>query len=409
MHNDPEEEKNAGGEVQMTGSSVEPRNGISIEWLWRLLVIQVGVISISIAASSLAFGLSLCFVLYLTATERRWLFHRTTLDYFFLAYVVVELVTTALAVYPAQAFLNTKRLLLISIVYLVPLAFDSRMRIVNGLLAIVGIVAALSVVEVGYYYLEQESRLMIFQHYMTTGGLKMIVCLITLPFVLDSRTPSYFRKWAAGFFVPIFIALLLTNTRSSWVGFVGGFVVFSFLKSKKLFLALLALIVLFFLLAPTQQVQRAKSIVNIADRTNHSRLVMWSTGLKIFADHPLLGVGDSDLHEIYVNYRSPDDPEGGGHLHNNYVHLLVTLGSVGLAVVLAMFIRILVLEYKIFAKVHEDWLFGSVALGAAGVFVGFLLNGVFEWNFGDHEIMVFVWFTVGLAIAADGLWVKERA
>ena len=393
----------------MSEAPVEQRERISLEWLWRLLVIQVGVISVSIAASSIAFGLSLCLVLYMSVAGRRWLFRRTTLDYFFLAYVVVEFVTTALAVYPSQAFLNTKRLLLISIVYLVLLAFDSRERIVNALLAIVGVVAALSVVEIIYYYLEQESRLMIFQHYMTTGGLKMIVCLIALPFILDSRTLPYFRKWVSAFFVPIFIALLLTNTRSSWVGFVGGFVVFSFLKSKKLFLALLAFFLLFFLFAPTQQVQRAKSIVNLADRTNHSRLVMWSTGLKIFADHPLLGVGDSDLHDVYVNYRSPDDPEGGGHLHNIYIHLLVTLGSVGLAIVLAMFVRIVFLEYKIFTKVREDWLFGSVALGAVGVFVGFLLNGIFEWNFGDHEIMVFVWFTVGLAAAADGLWVKEHA
>ena len=409
MHNDPKQEKIAGGEPAMTASTDELRDAGSLEWLWRLLVIQVGVISVSIAFSSMAFGLSLCLVLYISVAGRRWLFHRTTLDYFFLAYVVVELVTTVFAVFPGQAVLNTKRLLLISLVYLVPLTFDSRHRIVNGLLIIVGIVAALSVVEIAYYYLEQENRLMIFQHYMTTGGLKMIVCLITLPFVLDSRTPPYFRKWATAFLIPIFIALLLTNTRSSWVGFVGGFVVFSFLKSKKLFLALLVFLALFFLLAPTQQVQRAKSIVNLADRTNHSRLVMWSTGLKIFADHPLLGVGDSDLHDIYLNYRSPDDPEGGGHLHNIYIHLLVTLGAVGLAVVLTMFVRILILEYKIFVVVHEDWLFGSVALGALGVFAGFLLNGIFEWNFGDHEIMVFVWFTVGLAIAVGNLRAKERS
>ena len=49
---------------------------------------------------------------------------------------------------------------------------------------------------------------------------------------------------------------------------------------------LVLFLVLFFLFAPASQVHRAKSIVDLSDPTNHSRLVMWSTGLKIFADHP---------------------------------------------------------------------------------------------------------------------------
>jgi O-antigen ligase len=369
--------------------------------LFILLTLQVAVISISIAAASLTFGLLLIFVLYWSIAERRWLFVRTPLDYFFLAYICIEFLTTATAIYPGQAKLNMKRLLLISNVYLVLLAFNSREKFANSLVVIFAVIAGLSIVEIIYYYAEHESRLFIFQHYMTTGGLKMIVCLLAVPFILHRETPARFKRWVALFFVPPFLALILTNTRSAWVGFLGGFIVMSFLKNKYLFLVLVLFLALFFLFAPANQVQRAKSIVDLSDPTNHSRLVMWTTGLKIFADHPLLGVGDSDLAEVYAEYKSPDDPEPGGHLHNNFVMLLVTIGIIGLSVVTTMMVKILIVEFGIYNRSKGDWLAGSIALGAFSVFIGFLLNGFFEWNFGDHEIMVFIWFTVGIAIAAE--------
>jgi O-antigen ligase len=87
--------------------------------------------------------------------------------------------------------------------------------------------------------------------------------------------------------------------------------------------------------------------------------------------------------------------------------LLVTLGLVGLSVVVALFGKILFVEYRIFRNSTADWLAGSVTLGAFAVFIGFLLNGLFEWNFGSHQIMVFVWFTVGLAFAMKRLLDRE--
>ena len=136
---------------------------------------------------------------------------------------------------------------------------------------------------------------------------------------------------------------------------------------------------------------------------------MWSTGLKIFADHPWLGVGDSDLYEIYSGYRTPDVNEPAGHLHNNYIMLLVTLGIFGFAIVMAIFGRTLLAEYRIFRAFGSDPLIGPVALGALGVLCGFLVNGFFEWNFGSHQIMVLVWSSVGLVFAAECVRKMEAA
>lgn len=374
--------------------------------LYVLMLVQLYVISVSIAVASVVFGGMLLLLLVWCVIERRWLLSGTSLDYFFLAYIAIEFITTATAVYPALALYNTKRLLLISIVYLVLLSFDSRKKIEQSLWILFAVVAILSLGEIGYYFTSHEARLYIFQSYMTTGGLKMIVCLLSVPFLLHAGVSKKIKLWVALSLIPTFFALLLTDTRSSWLGFLFGVFIISMLKNRLLMIAEVIVVILFFLFAPANQIDRAKSIIDPTHPTNIGRLHMWSTGMKIFAAHPVLGVGDSDMHKIYMEYKSPDDVETGGHLHNDYIMLLVTLGSIGFLIVMAMFVKIGVIELGIFRRLASDWLGSSVALGAFAAFCGFLVNGMFEWNFGDHEIMVFIWFTIGLTLAVERVSTK---
>jgi hypothetical protein len=76
---------------------------------------------------------------------------------------------------------------------------------------------------------------------------------------------------------------------------------------------------------------------------NFTRLALWRAGWKMFLDHPLFGVGDIDLAKYYVKYKRPYDKEIHGHLHNNYVHFLATLGLFG-------FLSLMYLFFKIFKK-----------------------------------------------------------
>jgi len=370
-------------------------------FLFVTLLLQIGVISVSIAAASLALGAMLLLTAAWIVAERRWVLKPTPLDYYFLAYCAAELITAAAAVYPAAAFHNAKRLILITIVYAAVLAFDSRQKIRLGILVLGAVVAALSVFEIWIYLAEHKDRLNIFQSYMTAGGLKMMLGLVIVPFLLDRKTPTADRILFALILVPILAALMLTNTRSSWLGFIAGAVVIAVIQNWKFLFVLAAAIAAFFLFAPAHQVDRARSIVDMSHPSNYGRINMWTTGLRIAQDYPLLGVGDTDLHVFYEKYKDPADPETGGHLHNNIVTLLVTLGTAGLAVVLALFVRIFLVLLAVVRRQRRDWLYGSASVGVLAAYCAFHVNGVFEWNFGDHEIMVFLWFFIGLALAVD--------
>lgn len=366
--------------------------------LYWLLVLQICVISLSIAASSLLFGFVVLSILALFVIERRWIFPRTAIDIAVLLYILAEFVTALNSDAPMDALKNSKRLLLILIVYSVIIAFDSKEKIRRSIMLLSGAVGLLSIGEIVVYYSQGIERLYVFQHYMTTGGLKMITTLMLIPLIINSKTPKKHKYFYAAAFIPTVVALILTNTRSAWMGLIFGVVIIGFMTYRSVLLFLAAAIVLFFLIAPEQQVARAKSVFDFSNSTNIGRLNMWSTGIEMWKDRPLLGFGDIDLYTTYLKYRTPTGDEPAGHLHNNYIHLLVTLGAAGFLSVMYLFISIIRTEIQSIRTSEKDSFLRDVALGSLAVFCGFLVNGMFEWNFGDHEIMVFIWFTVGLSI-----------
>lgn len=153
---------------------------------------------------------------------------------------------------------------------------------------------------------------------------------------------------------------------------------------------------------------RIASIVDPYNPSNYTRFALWSAGIKIFKDYPIFGVGDIDLAKLYVQYKHFYDKEIQGHLHNNYIHILVTLGLFGFIVVLLLLIKIFLLNYKIFKTLEKQPFSSSFAAGALGCLVSFFFAGLTEWNFGDHEVITMVWFITGLNIAFYKLYLRAQ-
>jgi O-antigen ligase len=148
---------------------------------------------------------------------------------------------------------------------------------------------------------------------------------------------------------------------------------------------------------------RIASIFDPYIPSNYTRLALWKAGWKMFKSSPLFGVGDIDLAGLYKQYKNYYDKEIQGHLHNNFIHLLATIGLFGFAAVMYLFIKIILMFTNIYKKNKMIPFASSYSLGAIGCFVSFLVAGLTEWNFGDHEIITLVWFIVGLNIAVNRL------
>lgn len=144
---------------------------------------------------------------------------------------------------------------------------------------------------------------------------------------------------------------------------------------------------------------RLGSIIDPYHQSNVERMNLWRAGSVIIREHPFTGVGDIDMQKVYSKYRDYYDKITYGHFHNNYVHLLVALGIPGFLIAMFLIIKILSVHVKIYRALKTVEFASSYALGAMASFVGFLLSGLAEWNFGDHEIITMVWFTLGLNLA----------
>jgi O-antigen ligase len=361
---------------------------------------------VSIAANSISLGVMALTWIAMMVLDRRLAITSTPLDYFFLSFVLVEIVSTIFSSDPFQSLVLSRRVLLIGIVYLCATMVTTERFAKSLMIVLLGaaaLVATLGVAKLVFADPVSTIRLGIFQFYMTTAGLMMIAMLLVLPFAVHAGTPWHIRIAAIVALLPIMISLYATVTRGAYLAVAAGIVFIALVKNKKLILILVLLIVLMIVIAPPYVEKRVQSMVDLRHPENASRLVLWKAGLHIFLDHPIIGVGDIDLGNLLVQYAGSELVERTGHLHNVMMQILVNFGLLGFVVVIAMFVKIFMTEWAIYQRTKDDWFRGSVSLGALTVFVGFQINGLTEWSFGDQEVVVMLWTTVGLALAVGGL------
>jgi hypothetical protein len=147
------------------------------------------------------------------------------------------------------------------------------------------------------------------------------------------------------------------------------------------------------------KVSRLSSIFDIYNPSNFNRFAFWRAGLKIFQDYPIFGVGDIDLAFLYIQYKNEYDKEIQGHMHNNFVHVLVTLGAFGFIIMCALLSKIFLIHLKIYKALKDKPFVSSFALGSAACFIAFIVSGLTELNLFDHEIITLIWFMLGLNLA----------
>ncbi|MDI6766415.1 MAG: O-antigen ligase family protein [Bacteroidota bacterium] len=357
----------------------------------------------SIALTQIAYYSGLIIWLYLLLSKQDKI-KRTQLDLFFGLYFLIEVVTTIISIDRLDAFLHIqKRLLLIPIVYLIVRFIDTRKKL-NILIItffisalIIGIVSDIIILSDFLTYLHNIQRFGFYNNQMTVGGLTMIISLILIPFALHPKTPKQPRILAVvGICVTLF-ALIFTFTRSSWLGFIAGSIVIAIFRDKRILYFFVAGIVLLIFFGSPELHDRFISIFDPYHANNSERLRMWSAGIKIFMGYPILGTGDISFVTISPQYT--EDGSFFGHLHNNLLMWLVTLGVVGFVIVISIFVMIWKIFWRVSKQTKDDWLYGSFATGALAVFVGFQVNGLFEWNFGDAEIYFLFLMITGVVLS----------
>lgn len=405
---------NGGVKQFLFGDQDDSTTGVDVA-IVLFLIVFLFASTLSIAVMNIGYAAATILWFGRMAYRRRNEIPRTPLDAYLLAFVGASLLSLLFSYNKSQSLLYIYRrvsLLPIIFVLLANIRSTRMLKLLFGtLLTSMLFVALWSLRDIVLHfpeYLLFQRRLREFQMYMTAGGMMMFGMLLLLPFAVHPKTPAKIRWLAFVSLIPIGANLLFTFTRSSWLGFLAGAIVIGWFRAKKIFVPLILIVLAVVTFSSPEMRERMSSIFDPSHPTNVSRVRMWETGLKMFKDHPLVGVGDIGIEQVWPQYAPPEN-EPVGHLHNNMMMWLVTLGSIGLIVMVALFAILWVVAMKIEKRLHANWFLGSVALGCLATMAGFHVNGLFEWNFGDAEIIMIVWAITGMTFAADNIAPAEDA
>jgi O-antigen ligase len=120
----------------------------------------------------------------------------------------------------------------------------------------------------------------------------------------------------------------------------------------------------------------------------------WHASVKMYADHPLTGVGPGNFVSLYPRYKQPSAIETVADPHNFLLNILTQYGPLGLAAFLA---AIIVPLAKVFFAQNKTKDFVSVSLFAA--VIGCLLHNCIDFAIFEPAILTTFWAIIACIIA----------
>jgi O-antigen ligase len=123
---------------------------------------------------------------------------------------------------------------------------------------------------------------------------------------------------------------------------------------------------------------------------------MAGDALRMWRDHPLLGVGLGDFETAYPRYEIFASDLWVDHAHNDYVEAAAETGLLGALLILStlvFFLRLAFRDWKDPFRSHADW----IRLGAAIGCCGMLVHSLADFNL--HTPANAEWFAVLAGIA----------
>ena len=366
-------------------------------WAWRLLVLFVFALPLSIAASSII--LTVLVALWATLVIDQP--YDSLAPKFFLPLLVYAgwtLLSVTFSIQPLTSFIESKEVLLFLVVPIVfRLAQGQRASTIATVVLTVGAVAAVIGV-VQYAILEYDNLGQrpsgSMGHYMTYSGLLMLIITVAVSRILFGTSE---RMWALIVLPALIVALVVTLTRNALVGACVGVGLLLILKNIRLVVIAPIAAVAFVAIAPAPVLDRVYSTFDLQDPTNRDRLAMVTAGTAMVRDHPITGVGPEMVQVVYADYRPPTGVnEINQHLHNVPLQIAAERGLPAL-LLWAWFVVMVVIDLTKRYRQPQ-----SRALAAAGLasIACMLTAGMFEYNFGDSEFLMLFLVLITLPAAS---------
>ncbi|HET8532342.1 MAG TPA: O-antigen ligase family protein, partial [Methylomirabilota bacterium] len=158
------------------------------------------------------------------------------------------------------------------------------------------------------------------------------------------------------------------------------------------------------LTAPYELRHRFLSMADPEEAGVRERIYMWKSGLAMWRERPILGVGPGGVKRDYVRYaREEAVKKRTGHVHNTPLQILVERGVLGLAAWLWLWVAFFTHALRRLRALPPDApAERALVVGGIAAVTGFLIGGLSEYNFGDSEVVMVAWVIMALPWAVGG-------
>jgi O-antigen ligase len=357
----------------------------------------LGLVQFSIAAGQVLFGVAALLWIALAYQERQP-FAAPGFFWPLCAYAVWTLVSAAFSIDPAASLVDCKQLLLFLMIPMVArlcrgeLAMTT-LNVVIAFGAVGAMVGVLQATTLGYDNLNRRPEGFL-TLYMTYSGVIMLVVSATVARLLYHRQQWV---WPAVALPALVVALGFTLTRNAWLGAAAGVCVLCGLRRRILLLVVPVAAVLVLAFGPQSIRDRAMSSFTGTDPASRDRLAMLQMGVRIAGDHPLAGVGPDMIKVVYDDYRLPTAVNlNNPHLHNVPMQIAAERGVPALALWLAF----IGLAARDAWRQTQHGPAPAVAAAGLAAIVSIFVAGMFEYNFGDSEVLILFLGLITLPFAA---------
>lgn len=339
---------------------------------------------VSISLSQIFLSLSLIFWIVILIREKQ----KFTFPSFFwpiLVYAALSLVSSLLSVNPEVSLKDSRELLLFLIIPIVYTGFSKENILKKANLALLASAYLSCLYSIFYFFFKASpgERVAGFMgQVMTQGGLLLLFSCMALSMLIFSRHRVRYL-WGLGFLLSL-VALILTQTRSAWLGMVIAASLILFLYKPKALIIVPLAVGLFYLASPQPIKERALSTFSLKD--NKIRIEYMRAGMKIIGDFPLFGTGPNTVEMVFQNpkYGLSEKAKNNVHLHNNILQTGAERGIPTLLAWITFMIWVFISLFKLLK--NKDPTLRPFTVAALGALFALFTAGLFEYNFADSEI-----------------------
>ncbi len=399
-------------------------NGMKGWYVWLMmggLIVLVAGMATSIAVTSISLGVCCALAALDRVTSPTLGWRRTPLDQPLGVLVVITFLSALFGLNPARSLHDFWVVWIFLIYYFILWYAPSieRIRILlASLLSVGGLVSLFAILQhyTGWSLLGKHlptttafaaSRAQYiasgtFSHHQTFANVYFLIFCLAFSLAM-TPAPIWRRALAIALTACLALALIFSFTRGIWLATLVAVLTMAFFRNRKVFLGMtlaLAVIWMALVLIPSTYSSRAKTIFALSQ--NIDRLIIWETSWSMLRDHSLLGIGMGSFSELQEEYLPPVAGLGisTAHAHNTYLQLGIERGLFALVAFGWMWYIILRLGFSSLWYLRRQEGFRlAVIRGAMGGILGFLLDGLFQNNFGDTEVISLIMFLVALIMA----------